>query len=305
VTIRAAVPGLRRGVFVLLAFLTAATAAVAGPACTSIDAVPYEVTAPGLYCLTHDLTYDGVEGAAILVLSDDVTIDLGPFTLTGTGGPGTFSTGIFASDRRGITVRNGTISGFLYGLLILDEEATHWSLGGGHLVRNVTFLANYFRGVRTEGRGNVIEGCHVSGTGATTIFGAGNFAFGIEVFGPGTQVTRNLVEDTVAGAGGESVGISLSDSCYGSVVEGNMIQNPALSATFRSFGVWIGGGSSVLLIDNRFSRVNLGGAYEVQAFGLYRDNLSAGCDEVVRECINSDCSANADNPNVIDGGGNN
>ena len=235
-----------------------AAVAAANPACVPIASAPYEIRSPGLYCLAGNLTYATGSGAAILILTDDATVDLNGFSIAGTGGSGTFATGVFAQARRGITIRNGTIRGFLYGILLGDDGAQGWAQGGGHLLRDLQLVRNYFRGIRVEGRADVVERCRIADTGGTTVFGAGNYAFGVEVFGPGTQILSNVIDRTVAGAGGEAVGVSVSDGGSGVVVEGNVISNEALPATANSFGVWVGGGSSVLLLDNRFARLSFG-----------------------------------------------
>lgn len=290
-------------------FLLARDASAANPACVAIGAVPYMILTPGLYCLASDMTYDAGSGAAILVMSDDVTVDLGGFTVTGTAGPGTFAMGVYAGARRGVTVRNGTVRGFLYGVLLIDDETMQWASGGGHRVRNFRAIGNYFRGIRVEGRGNVIEGNQVADTGGTTVFGAGNYAFGIEVFGPQTQVLSNVVDRTIAASSdaGEAVGISVSGNGSGTSVEGNIVSNESLpSGTGQSFGVWVGGASSVLLIDNRFTRLDIGAAFALGTAGLYRDNVFAACEDLVRACkANSACQQSGTNPNLVDGGNNN
>jgi hypothetical protein len=280
--------------------LLAGEASAANPACVTIDAVPYEIDAPGLYCLASNLTYAAGTGAAVLIVSDDVTVDLGGFTLTGTAGPGTYAIGIYGDTRRGLTVRNGSVRGFLLGVFLTDDESMDWAAGGGHRVSNLRPIGNYFRGIRVEGRGNVIERNQVADTGGTTVFGAGNYAFGIEVYGPATQILSNIVDRTLAGDGGEAVGISVSDSGYGTVVEGNIIGNKVLAASGHSFGVFVGGGSRVLLIDNRFTRLHFGAVFASSATGLYRDNAFTGCVERVQTCDTSpSCSP------VIDAGNNN
>jgi hypothetical protein len=284
--------------------LLASGMAEAGPACTPVASLPYEITAAGRYCLVADLSYPDISGAAIRVSTDDVTLDLGPFTLRGTAGAGTFAWGVFAENRRGITIENGIVRGFLYGVLLADDQAHDWELGGGHLVRNVRFLGNYFRGVRAEGRGVTVEGNTIADTGGTTIYGPGNYAFGIEMYGAGGQALRNVIDRTFAGVGGEAVGISISNSGAGTIVEGNTISNDALSTHYGSFGVWVGGGSRVPLLNNRFVRMRFGAAFHPSTFGVYRDNACTGCQETVRECDAGPCTGTADNPGVIDGGNN-
>ena len=265
----------------LIAAAVALLAGVAGDAfaasagCRPVSSLPYVIDQAGNYCLTAPLVHGG-EGPAILVGADDVTLDLNGFSLTGSAGPGTLAVGIFADTRRGITIQNGSISGFLYAVFLMDDESQGWASGGGHVVRDLYVTGNYFRGIRTEGRAVIVEHCRVARTGGTTVFGPGTFTFGIEVYGAGTQILSNVVDETVSADGGEAVSISISGRGLGTLVEGNIVGNAALPASGASFGLWIGDGSRVLVIDNRFTRLDYGTAYAGGTSGLYRDNLSSG-----------------------------
>lgn len=76
-------------------------------------AAMHVVDAPGSYVLGTDLA-DGTGRAAIAIRADNVTLDLGGFTLQGSGGTGTaLSSGIVVDGpHRSVTVRNGTIRGW-------------------------------------------------------------------------------------------------------------------------------------------------------------------------------------------------
>jgi len=90
--------------------------------CFSGDASGYPVTiaSPGSYRLTSDLTTNSVNTTLIVVDSDQVSIDLNGFSLTGPvtcsgsslscSGSGT-GDGIDAGNESDIVIRNGTISG--------------------------------------------------------------------------------------------------------------------------------------------------------------------------------------------------
>jgi len=92
----------------------------------SISSLPFNITAPGTYVVTGNLSYTGSQNAAIAIpvsLSGPVIVDLGGFTLTGGGGTSTgvgigagFTGGSFVSNAYPITVRNGTLQGFAFGV---------------------------------------------------------------------------------------------------------------------------------------------------------------------------------------------
>lgn len=88
----------------------ASTSGVLRPG-TPITALPYTISTPGSYYLTGNLT--GVSGQpGITIASNDVSLDLGGFTLLGAVGSADgvrVSSGVF---RKGIIVRNGTAHGW-------------------------------------------------------------------------------------------------------------------------------------------------------------------------------------------------
>ena len=104
---------------------------------------------PGSYKLVNNLTFTGATGTCLTITVSSVTIDLAGFTITGPGLDGLLpnTTAITAGNgATGITVRNGSNSGFGFGV----------SLGGD---------------------GSIVEGLRVSGgPGASDL---GIFATGI------------------------------------------------------------------------------------------------------------------------------
>jgi len=140
------------------------------PAVTTITSLPYAITAPGVYELQSNLTVNG--SYSIEVAASDVTINLNGFTITQTDvGNGT---GVSAPNANNLTVLNGTISGFEYGIYINSQS----------IVQDVQLFNNRY-GVYIAGDNSQIIGCLIVGTGP-----AGN---GLSVYGGGDGI---LVKDT-------------------------------------------------------------------------------------------------------------
>ena len=126
---------------------------------------PTSIFTPGSYYLTNNLDLSaGVDG--IRVFSENVTLDLNGFTISG-GRTGVFvDSGLFAQVRA-LTILNGTISGasgsgiFAGGLDDYPQAIT---------VRNVKVLDTADIAINV-GRGGIVENCYVSG--ATTGIRAG------------------------------------------------------------------------------------------------------------------------------------
>jgi hypothetical protein len=96
-----------------------------------IKYLPYTISAPGTYVLTTNMSYPSSQGAAITILKTipgPVVLDFEGYAITWTGTTGDEAFGIFIGilgpslvNTYPITIKNGTINGFLLG--IDGEEA--------------------------------------------------------------------------------------------------------------------------------------------------------------------------------------
>jgi hypothetical protein len=122
-------------------------------AVTVITSLPYSVTAPGSYELQKNLTANGTDG--IDVNASNVTINLGGNTLSqsqaGTGNGILVSSGI-----SNVSVQNGTITGFFYGV--------RFEPGSADTLTNVQVLSSSV-GVLVTANDCLVESCNVIGTG--------------------------------------------------------------------------------------------------------------------------------------------
>lgn len=128
--------------------------------CTPVTSLPSVISAPGVYCLTADMSTNITTGNAILVDANNVTLDCNGYKIGGlAGGPASLAFGIRSTARSNITVRNCNVRGFRAGIAI-----------GGSV----------------ESVGNVVEDNRLDG----------NQRFGIVVDGSAGVVRRNIVVDT-------------------------------------------------------------------------------------------------------------
>jgi len=245
-----------------------ASAEVSREPCIPILRVPRTIRYPGHYCLVRDVSTDILSGAAIKIDADDVVLDLGGRILDGSAaGPATEAVGIGAAGRSNITIRNGSVSGFLAGIQLTDQGASH-----GHTVEGVTAERNTSRGIEAEGASLRIRGNHVRQTGGSTS-PLGSRAFGILVRAPESVVLDNEITGTT-GSGSFVYGI-LATGSDASTIEGNRIENRALTS-FYSFGILLPFSFDVLVANNRITRFNEGVNFSSNSTGRYRDNLTAG-----------------------------
>jgi hypothetical protein len=237
--------------------------------CTAITSLPITITTQGIYCLTSDLSTGMTTGIAIEIATNNVVIDLNGHKLGGlAAGSGTIAYGIFAHQRKNITITNGTVRGFYIGIIL--DDIGPYTTSQGHLIEDIRADMNTFIGISVFGRGDIIRNNQVVNTGGSNNV---NDAYGIEAFGPGARVINNDVIETKEQSGGSAYGIYFI-SAPGSVVENNRIGNSSLGPG-TSYGIYINFSSDVLVSNNRVTTMNNGVYYNLST-GKYRDNLTSG-----------------------------
>ena len=179
---------------------------------TFITAVPFTITAQGHYCFNRNLSTGMTSGNAITINVDYVVLDLNNFKLGGgSAGLGTNAVGIFSRNHRNITVRNGNIRGFRFGVELIGTFA------GNVLIENNVLDGNTERAAETDGDSSVVRNNLVTNTGGST---AGtNWSYGIYADYSntssgswGTSVVRdNVVTNTFGVNGAEAAGGTVSD----------------------------------------------------------------------------------------------
>ncbi len=110
---------------------------------TMINSVPYTISAPGNYVLGSNLTYSSAAGAAITILSSNVTLDLAGHYLYFPGTP-TSNVGVYVHNAGNVIIQNGIIAVFHYGIYIEHTGGT--ALNTGDIVENLR-LTNVNDGV--------------------------------------------------------------------------------------------------------------------------------------------------------------
>lgn len=143
---------------------------------TKITSLPYTVTAPGFYYLSGNLT--PTSGNGITVNTDDVTIDLMGFCLTGIS----VGSGIEMVGRKNVEIRNGVLRNWWTGIHAPD------SVTSGHRAINIRAEANHSSGIAMAGDGHLIKGCTA----------LDNTQYGIYLTGAGT-ISNNVVTNNTFG----------------------------------------------------------------------------------------------------------
>ncbi len=116
---------MQRNLTIVICLLAIAGIATADQGRTEIgptDTFPIVIDTPGSYVLTADLHVTNHDATAIEITADGVSLDLGGHVVRGPGQSTATGGGIFASQHAGLTIRNGTVQEFLYGIIILGGD---------------------------------------------------------------------------------------------------------------------------------------------------------------------------------------
>jgi hypothetical protein len=162
---------------------TGVSAAESFDNCTGfISALPATISTPGVWCVDRDLATGLASGQAIRINTSHVTIDCNDYRVRGSAGTATNTTGIFASAKSNITVRNCALRGFRRGVDLT---------GTGHVVEDNRFDANTYAAIFVDADAATIRRNLVNETGGP---GSGGSAIGIYATG-----TMDITDNTVSG----------------------------------------------------------------------------------------------------------
>ena len=261
-------------VFAALVFIAPAHAETVN--CNPITTLPYTINTQGIYCLTGELSTIMTSGNAITINTNNVVLDLNGFKLGGLGaGPGTQATGIYANQLQNITIKNGTVRGFLYGIFL--DDVSPYTTSQGHLIEDIRADQNTLVALLVSGNGNIIRNNQVVTTRDTTVLGANVSAYGILVNGPAAQLLNNMVTEVAAQGTGVAFGINLNQASN-SVVAGNRVSN-VTSPNAIAYGIYLIQASNSVVAGNHISIVT---SSPINTYGIYLSGAS-GTDLIVSD----------------------
>ena len=258
----------------LIKYLTLTTLLLTAPSawaetidCTAITTLPTVITVQGIYCFTGDLATSMSSGFAIAIQTNNVTIDLNGWKLGGlAAGTGTQTIGIYAYQRKNITIRNGIIRGFKYGIQLVDNFP--YTTSQGHLIEDIRADKNTTRGIEVRGRGNIVRRNQVVDTGGP------NYTYGITLSGPGARALNNDISGTAASAAAWGYGLYFY-AADGAVAEGNRIDDVS-TGTGIANGLYINNSDGVVVQDNRIIGLSSTGTTRGMFFNVSTNVLVAG-----------------------------
>src|SRR6202048_404795 len=168
-----------------LALLAVASFSADSSGQTIINSVPYTINAPGTYVLGSNLTYSSAAGAAITILSSNVTLDLGGHYLYFPGTP-TSNVGVYVHNAGNVIIQNGIIAVFFYGVYIEHTGGT--ALNSGDIVQDLRLTNVNIGVVLFTVAGSIVRNNQITSTSN------GTSGEGIDIFGGGGNlVSGNFI----------------------------------------------------------------------------------------------------------------
>jgi hypothetical protein len=244
-----------------------------------ITTLPTTINAPGTWCFNQNLSSSATTGTAIVISSDNVTLDCNDFKLDGlAAGANTAASGIGVSNSfNNITVRHCNIRGFFVGLSVS---------GAGHLVEDNRFDGITGIAMDVEGDGSVVRRNRIFDTGGSTINAV---ARGISSFF-NVDIIDNTISGVVAGSGTnqDAIGIRTSNNTSGSV-QGNRVRGLVKNGSGVAYGVLNFLSDRVVLRDNDLVGDGNAGSFGLacsNANGRARDNMIKGFGTGISGCSN-------------------
>lgn len=196
-------------------------------------------------------------GDALIAGADNITIDLGGYTISGTG----TGAGVRVAQRTGVTVTNGTIQGFHTGV-VLDESTYSTVL---KLV-----LRDNIRGVNLAGSNdNLVE--------KNTILNSG-----LDAIRLGLSADNVISKNTLSG---NVFGIGVADSSTGNLIEKNVLRDT------RGFGVAVFSDSD----SNRIEKNDVQRTLQGDGINVSVDSDLTSISKNISN-LNSDDGIETDNP---------
>lgn len=197
----------------------AASPAAAQAACKEI-AAPAIITEGGCYRLREDYRTEDSAQPGITITADDVAFDLGGHLIQGAGA-GSLASGVNAIGAGNLSIRNGRLTGFLYGVRI--EPAADDPVDSA-TVENLTIESGTAQGIYVTAdtvkiADNIVR--NLSGY----LGWPGSYTVGIEISARICEVTGNELTEIYPEGVGEAVAISMTDATDRCSIEGNVIAN--------------------------------------------------------------------------------
>jgi parallel beta-helix repeat protein len=280
-----------------------------------IPELPFKITESGSYCLTQNLTHTDRYTNAIEVDANNVTIDLGGYSLIGpTTAYNETCNGIYMDMHSNVEIRNGTITNFPNRGIFSDNSGDTLGSSGIRVI-SVRVTTMGAEGIVLQGFHHTIKDCTVTNTQLEIQQGMGGITCNSLSSVTGNVVARHSIVSILTGFGCTIRDNTISECSYGIAPgDGCSIIDNTIFSTFDGIsildvsGCLIRGntlrecnrnGISIEGLDNAIEE-NLVTSSEVGFFFAYAQNVYANN----RALFNGTNYGGQVPTGVYDGGGN-
>lgn len=261
------------------------------PGAQPILELPYEINEPGSYCLTQNLIHTDRYTNAIVVDANNVTIDLGGYSIIGpTISYNETCNGIYMDMCTNVEIRNGTLTNFPNRGIFSDiTDANGFASGIRVISVRVTSMGG--EGIFLNGLNHTIRNCMVTNTQLELEQGYGGITCGSFSSVTDNVVSRHFITSIQTLTGCTIRNNTISQCSYG-IIPGdacNIIDN-TISFTFD--GIWISEMAGCLVKGNTL-RENAGYGINVEGFdNAIEENLVTSSEVGIYFAYNQNVFAN-------------
>lgn len=205
-----------------------------------ITSLPTTISSQGVWCLKGDLSTAISSGAAIIIATNNVTLDCNHAKVGGlAAGPGTTAFGIHVLLRTSTTIRNCNVRGFYYGVYVAGSSGT--------LIEGNQLDSNTASGIAINNAsyGTIVRGNRIGDTGGSAI---------ATVVGIQGSNDIHVIDNFITGVAGDGVGntsaIGIYVSAGSGTATGNRISDLAPDGTGNAYGIYSTGGTGHVIDRN-------------------------------------------------------
>lgn len=239
--------------------------------CNVVPTVPFTINSQGIWCFTGDLATNVGTGSAITIAVNNVTLDMNGYKLGGlAAGNATQTVGISGVDRFNVTIRNGTIRGFLNGIEL--------SGGQGHLIEDVRAEQNKQFGILVGADNSIVRNNIVVDTGGSAVADKDDAA-GIRIFlNGGVPDGVRILANDVTGVEASGLGAGLRvGPAQNVIISGNRVTGVSSTGGEDTAGIALGFAFAIVENNSIYSRLGIDyGIQYVISAGGYKDNIVGG-----------------------------
>ncbi len=214
-----------------------------------ITELPYVITESGSYCLTQNLTHTDRYTNAIVVDANNVTIDLGGYSLIGpTTSYNETCCGIFMDMHSNIEIRNGTITNFPNRGIFSDNSGDTLGSAGIRII-SVRVTRTGAEGIVLWGFHHTVMNCTVTNTQLELDQGYGGITCHSLSLVTGNVVARHNIVGILTGSGCTVRGNTISECSYG-IIPGDGCSIIDNTISYVADGIRVGDTAGCLVKGN-------------------------------------------------------